>query len=52
MTKKIEWLEDYALGLTEIDSQHQSLFLVINRLIESAQLAKGREVAAGIAMDS
>ncbi|MDD4975801.1 MAG: bacteriohemerythrin [Bacteriovorax sp.] len=28
----LQWNEKYALGIQEIDSQHQSLFLLINRL--------------------
>ena len=38
----IEWTEDLATGVPEIDAQHKELFSRINRLLEACNQGQGR----------
>ena len=40
----IVWTEDLAVGVKEIDEQHQELFRRIDQLLAASQQGKGREV--------
>ena len=44
----IEWTEDLAVGIEEIDSQHQELFRKINELLDACNQGKGKEVVGKI----
>ncbi len=39
----IEWTEDLATGVKEIDDQHKELFKRINRLLDACKRGEGRE---------
>jgi hemerythrin len=39
----IEWNEDLATGVKEIDAQHKELFKRINRLLDACKRGEGRE---------
>lgn len=39
----IEWKEDLAIGVTEVDDQHKELFLKVNELFNACNGGKGKE---------
>lgn len=39
----IEWSKDLAVGVEEIDKQHQEIFAAINRLLQACNQGKGKE---------
>lgn len=45
---QIEWTEDLAVGVIEVDLQHQELFRRINALLEACSQGKGRDNVAKI----
>lgn len=51
MANEFQWSAKYSFGLPDIDTQHEQLFTVIGRLIDSWHLEEGREIAASIALD-
>lgn len=40
----IEWTEDLAVGVLEIDNQHKELFRKIDQLLEACNQCRGKEV--------
>jgi hemerythrin len=44
----IEWTDDLAVGIVEIDNQHQELFNQINQLLEACNQGKGKETVGKI----
>jgi hemerythrin len=44
----IEWTDDLAVGITEIDNQHKELFQQINQLLEACNQRKGKEAVGQI----
>lgn len=40
----IEWVENYTLGITEIDNQHKELVAITDRLFQAIMDDKGEEV--------
>jgi len=46
--EKIEWKEEYSIGVERIDLQHQHLFEIINKLIECPYPNGCPELASGI----
>ncbi|MGE5583903.1 MAG: bacteriohemerythrin [Bacillota bacterium] len=44
----IEWTEDLAVGITEIDNQHHELFRRIDQLLNACNQGKGREMVGEI----
>ena len=44
---KIEWSEEFSVGISEIDNQHQQLITILNDLIEARNLEKNfNEISA------
>ncbi|MHB8171886.1 MAG: bacteriohemerythrin [Thermincolia bacterium] len=39
----IQWTQDLAVGVNEIDNQHKELFAKVNKLIEAMHQGKGKE---------
>jgi len=39
----VEWRENLAIGVKEIDDQHKELFKIVNDLFEACNKAKGKE---------
>ncbi len=46
----IEWTQDLAVGISEIDNQHQEIFRKINNLLEACNVGKGK-LAVGEVID-
>lgn len=46
-TTAIRWLPDYAVGVQEIDQQHQGLFSLADKLRQAIRAGKGQEVLDG-----
>lgn len=44
----IEWTEDLAVGIAEIDNQHRELFSRINQLLEACTQGKGKDAVSDI----
>jgi hemerythrin len=44
----IEWTDDLAVGIVEIDNQHKELFHQINQLLEACNQGKGKETVGKI----
>lgn len=44
----VQWTQDLATGVEEIDSQHKELFNRINRLVEACSKGKGKEEISGV----
>ena len=40
----IQWTEDLAVGVREIDEQHKELFRMINQMLEACNQGKGKSV--------
>lgn len=40
----IQWTEDLAVGVKDIDHQHQELFRMINQMLEACNQGKGKTV--------
>ncbi|HEY8391427.1 MAG TPA: bacteriohemerythrin [Capillibacterium sp.] len=40
----VQWLPEYAVGVPEIDRQHQELFSKINDLLEACNRGEGKQV--------
>jgi hemerythrin-like metal-binding protein len=48
MTNVFRWLPEYAVGVAEIDLEHQSLFLLAERLNAATRSGTNEEVLEGI----
>jgi hemerythrin len=48
MSNKFDWSDEYSVGIEEIDEQHKTLFLLINRLDQAILDRKGSTVCGGI----
>jgi len=48
MEKKIQWLEEYSLGIKEIDDQHKILFDIIDELYQSILAMQSQDVLPSI----
>jgi len=44
----IEWTTDLAVGVKEIDKQHQEIFRKINTLLDACNAGKGKTVVADV----
>ncbi|MCR4430929.1 MAG: bacteriohemerythrin [Tepidanaerobacteraceae bacterium] len=44
----VQWTEDLATGIEEIDSQHKELFNRINALVDACSKGKGKEELTGV----
>jgi len=44
----IEWTSDLAVGVSEIDKQHQEIFRKINNLLDACNQGKGKTVVADV----
>lgn len=44
----IEWTDDLAVGVTEIDDQHKELFKKVNQLLDACSEGKGKETVGEI----
>lgn len=39
----VQWLDSYAVGVPEVDAQHQEIFRRVDRLLSAMQEGKGRQ---------
>lgn len=44
----IEWIDDYSVGIEEIDNQHKKLVSILNELHESLKWGKGEEQTGAV----
>lgn len=44
MERKIQWIEEYSLGIKEIDDQHKILFDIIDELYQSIMAMKSQDI--------
>lgn len=44
--QKIEWSENYKIGIQEIDDQHKSIFQMVNELIDAQELSVNSKVVS------
>jgi len=44
MERKIQWIEEYSLGIKEIDDQHKILFDIIDELYQSILTMKSQDI--------
>jgi hemerythrin len=50
-TQKLEWQNEYSVGVEEIDNQHKKLFTTINDLIDAIDTRQAKEKLEAIIMD-
>ncbi len=48
MKRKIQWIDEYSLGIKEIDDQHKVLFEIIDELYQSIFQMKSNEILLDI----